>query len=168
MGLNLEFCWSLINIISCIHISIQVWENRSLVPHERSSQVFLKLNFKINIYFAVKMIQNGNITVTEGQSKVGYTKKSSLPFSEDRVEKVFDEESMIQNKQSKVQYEQSKVQDEQSKVQDELSKVQDEPSKIHDDESKVQDEQSQVQDEQNKIQDEQSKVEDEQSKVLDN
>ena len=34
----------------------QVWDNTELVPHEENNKVYLKLNFKLHIYFAVQKI----------------------------------------------------------------------------------------------------------------
>lgn len=34
----------------------EVWDNNELVPHEENNKVFLKLNFKLHIYFAVQKI----------------------------------------------------------------------------------------------------------------
>ena len=34
----------------------EVWDNTELVPHEESNKVYLKLNFKLHIYFAVQKI----------------------------------------------------------------------------------------------------------------
>ena len=36
----------------------QVWDNTELVPHEEGSKVYLKLNFKLHIYFAVQKINH--------------------------------------------------------------------------------------------------------------
>ena len=34
----------------------EVWDNNELVPHEENNKVYLKLNFKLHIYFAVQKI----------------------------------------------------------------------------------------------------------------
>ena len=36
----------------------EVWDNTELVPHEESNKVYLKLNFKLHIYFAVQKINH--------------------------------------------------------------------------------------------------------------
>lgn len=36
----------------------KVWDNNELVPHEEGSKVYLKLNFKLHIYFAVQKINH--------------------------------------------------------------------------------------------------------------
>lgn len=33
-----------------------MWDNTELVPHEENNKVYLKLNFKLHIYFAVQKI----------------------------------------------------------------------------------------------------------------
>ena len=43
---------AMINII----LFSQVWDNTELVPHEENNKVYLKLNFKLHIYFAVQKI----------------------------------------------------------------------------------------------------------------
>lgn len=39
-------------------LSLKVWDNTELVPHEESNKVYLKLNFKLHIYFAVQKINH--------------------------------------------------------------------------------------------------------------
>ena len=45
---------AMINII----LFSQVWDNTELVPHEENNKVYLKLNFKLHIYFAVQKINH--------------------------------------------------------------------------------------------------------------
>lgn len=35
-----------------------MWDNTELVPHEENNKVYLKLNFKLHIYFAVQKINH--------------------------------------------------------------------------------------------------------------
>ena len=34
---------------------VQVWDDPQKLPHERSSKVFMRLNFKLHVYFAIKV-----------------------------------------------------------------------------------------------------------------
>ena len=52
----------------------EVWDNTELVPHEESNKVYLKLNFKLHIYFAVQKINHDIEPVAECLQQVKVVK----------------------------------------------------------------------------------------------
>ena len=55
---------------SLIVCTVQVWDCAEEVPHEVSSRVYLRLNFKLHIYFAVRKITSGTMTVPDCLTEV--------------------------------------------------------------------------------------------------
>jgi hypothetical protein len=49
---------------------VQMWESPELVPHEVSGRVYLRINFKLHIYFAVRKIICGSMTVPDCLAEV--------------------------------------------------------------------------------------------------
>ena len=59
-------------------LSLKVWDNTELVPHEESNKVYLKLNFKLHIYFAVQKINHELEPVADCLQQVKYTFQETL------------------------------------------------------------------------------------------
>ena len=49
---------------------VQVWDNTELVPHEESNKVYLRLNFKLHIYFAAQKINHDLEPISEISEQV--------------------------------------------------------------------------------------------------
>ena len=49
---------------------LQVWDNTELVPHEESNKVYLRLNFKLHIYFAAQKINHDLEPISEISEQV--------------------------------------------------------------------------------------------------
>lgn len=49
---------------------IQVWDNTELVPHEESNKLYLRLNFKLHIYFAAQKINHDLEPISEISEQV--------------------------------------------------------------------------------------------------
>ena len=72
----------------------EVWDNTELVPHEESNKVYLKLNFKLHIYFAVQKINHDLEPVAECLQQVKVVKfvKNCNYFLSFQVRHFFDTE----------------------------------------------------------------------------
>ncbi len=65
-----------------------MWESPELVPHEVSGRVYQRINFKLHIYFVVRKISSGTMTVSACLSEVrnicsGNTECLRLPFRDE-------------------------------------------------------------------------------------
>ena len=49
---------------------MKVWDNTELVPHEESNKVYLRLNFKLHIYFAAQKINHDLEPISEISEQV--------------------------------------------------------------------------------------------------
>ena len=49
---------------------VKVWDNTELVPHEESNKVYLRLNFKLHIYFAAQKINHDLEPISEISEQV--------------------------------------------------------------------------------------------------
>ena len=58
----------------------EVWDNTELVPHEEGIKVFLKLNFKLHIYFAVQKISHELEPVAECLQQVSNKQDNFVQF----------------------------------------------------------------------------------------
>ena len=47
-----------------------MWDNTELVPHEESNKVYLRLNFKLHIYFAAQKINHDLEPISEISEQV--------------------------------------------------------------------------------------------------
>ena len=52
-------------------LNLEVWDNTELVPHEESNKVYLRLNFKLHIYFAAQKINQDLEPISEISEQVG-------------------------------------------------------------------------------------------------
>ena len=53
-----------------ILLYLEVWDNTELVPHEESNKVYLRLNFKLHIYFAAQKINHDLEPISEISEQV--------------------------------------------------------------------------------------------------
>ena len=47
-----------------------MWDNTELVPHEESNKLYLRLNFKLHIYFAAQKINHDLEPISEISEQV--------------------------------------------------------------------------------------------------
>ena len=51
-------------------VMLQMWDSGEMVPHEVSSKVYQRINFKLHIYFVVRKISSGKMTVSDCLAEV--------------------------------------------------------------------------------------------------
>ena len=55
-----------------ISVNAKVWNDPDQFPHQRTSKVFIKLNFKLHIYFAIKLIMVEKANTSASLKKVPF------------------------------------------------------------------------------------------------
>ena len=72
---------------------MKVWDNTELVPHEESNKVYLRLNFKLHIYFAAQKINHDLEPISEISEQVVIKYPEEKPnFSQLKVRQFFETE----------------------------------------------------------------------------
>ena len=72
---------------------MKVWDNTELVPHEESNKVYLRLNFKLHIYFAAQKINHDLEPISEISEQVVIKyPEEKLNFSQPKVRQFFETE----------------------------------------------------------------------------